>query len=96
MTDGVPVAEETVDSTATAAGLTESLYKPSGMRVERRALIEVLTQDVYYRLDSGSATPDSNDHAGLVGMRIDVRVPSRFRYIRQSADGKLKVTYFEV
>ena len=92
---GVPVTEETVDSTATAAGLTASLYKPANHAVERGAKVEVLTNDIYYRLDSSSATPDSNDHAGLVGATIDVDYPSRFRYIRQSADGKLKVTYFE-
>ena len=92
---GVPVAEETADSTAAAGGLTASLYRPANHAVERTALIEVLTNDIYYRLDSGSATPDSNDHAGMIGAQISVDYPSRFRHIRQTADGKLKVTYFE-
>ena len=92
---GAPVASETLTVGNTVKALTSTVYRAH--LVERKALIEVIGgQDIYYRLDSATATPTSSDHAGLVGMKIECEHPSRFGAIRQGAvDATIKVTYFE-
>ena len=97
MAETTPFAEETITVSVVAIGPTVSTFRPGGFssRIKIRGLVEVLSGEMLYRLDSASATPDIDDHLGPIGTIIDVEDASRLRMIRNGAvDAKVKITYF--
>ncbi len=91
--DGVPADTERVTVAASAVGLTSSKYLVGSN--ERCALIQVQSNNIYFRLDSATATPDSTDYIGYVGDIIVVEYPSKFRAIQVSGTGYVRATYFQ-
>lgn len=91
---GVPFAEETLVVGASATSITSTLCTVRG--AAQPALVEVLTEGIFYRLDDGTATPDSSDHAAPDGTILEVGRTDRFRMIRSGgSDASVKVTCFE-
>ena len=91
--DGIPAATESVAVSSAAVGLTSSNYLIGTN--ERCALIQVQSNNIYFRLDSATATPVSTDYIGYVGDIIVIEYPSKFRAIRVSGDGYIRATYFQ-
>ncbi len=89
---GTGFAEETITVSTAAIGITSTLCLERGRQTP--ALLEVLTNAIYFTLNSPTATPDSSDHAAPVGTVISVNKANYVRMIRQSADSSVKVTCF--
>ncbi len=89
---GVGFAEETITVGATATGITATLCTERGRQTP--ALLEVLTNAIYFTLDSPSATPDSGDYTAALGTVISVERANYLRMIRQTSDSSVKVTCF--
>ncbi len=89
---GTGFAEETLTVSSSALSITATLCLVRGRQTP--ALIEVLTESIYFTLDSPTATPDSSDYAAPLGTVISVNKANQIRMIRQSADALVKVTCF--
>lgn len=85
-------AEETISVSTTALGVTADLC---GTGNRGGAWVQVLTNGIYFTLNSDSATPDSGDftlNAGTSGPQFHVKPASKLRMIRQSADSNVKIS----
>lgn len=87
--EGNPVTEATVTVSSSAVSLTDCADN------NQNVLAQVLTNQIYYRLDSSSATPDSGDYLGYVGQIIELEHPRKFRAIRVGSDAAVKMTCFK-
>lgn len=95
---GKAFAEETLTVSNTALSPTTATFRPTGQsaRIKVAAIMEVLTNGVWYTLQSATATPDVNDHQGTVGTVTEVEDVARLRLIRSSgSDAAVKLTYFQ-
>jgi len=89
---GVGFAEETLIVSSSALSITSTLCVVRGRQTP--ALLEVLSNAIYFTLNSPTATPDSGDYAAPVGTVISVERANYIRMIRQSVDSSVKVTCF--
>ena len=99
MAKGTAFDEETLTVGVAASGPTVSVFRPGGFsdRIRIAGIMEVLSEGIFYRLDSKSATPDSSDHVAPVGTIAEVEDVSRLRWIRSGAsDAQVKMTYLMV
>lgn len=97
MATGIPFDGETLTVGAVASGPTVSVFRPGGFsdRIPIQGIFEVLSNTIFYRLDSASATPDSDDHIAPVGTVVEVVDVARLRMIRSGgSDASVKLTYF--
>jgi len=99
MAKGTAFDEETLTVGAVASGPTASVFRPGGFsdRIRIAGIMEVLSNGIFYRLDSKTATPDSLDHLAPVGTIVEVEDVSRLRFIRSGgSDATVKMTYLMV
>lgn len=83
---GRPSAIQLLTVSSTAVGLT----------CTTRALVQVLTNAIYYTLHSATFTPTSSHYPAATGTQLELEFPSQFRAVRQgTTDATLISTCFE-
>lgn len=94
---GIPYAQERISATTTTAvGITDTLCRVGGVSTgsETPALIQVVSNSIYYTIHSTTGTPVATDYLGAANDFIPVNVPSKFRAIGNSGTAVLVVTCF--
>lgn len=76
---GSPFATEQLSAGYLTQGITSTLCKVG--TTETKAMVEIHTASIFYRLDATGATPTSANHIGNVSDVLFVKRPSRFRAI---------------
>ena len=95
---GRPFAEETLTIGAAASGPTTATLRPTGhsSRIKVHAILEVLTESIFYTLQSAAATPDSGDHLGALGTVVEIEDVVKLRMIRSGGtNASVHLTYFQ-
>lgn len=85
-------SEETISVSTSAVGVTANLC---GTDNTGGAWVQVITNGIYFTLNSATATPDSSDftlNAGTTGPQFWVKPASKLRMLRQSADSNVKIS----
>ena len=83
----IPGASTTITVSTVAVGITTCGSAP----VDGPALIQVLSNGIWFRVDSATATPASTDFIAVASDLIVVPKTGLFRAIRSGSDAKLKV-----
>jgi len=85
-------SEETITVSSAAIGITANLCGPGN---EKGALCQVLDESVYVTFNGPLKTPDSGDFLFAAGTIFYVRVANRVRFLRVTADARVKVQAME-
>lgn len=88
---GVPFTGEKVTVAASAIGITANLCVQAGGQ-ESAALVQVLSNSIYYTLHSATATPVATDYSAAAGDWIYTQKPSTLRMIQNSGAATAVVT----
>jgi hypothetical protein len=92
---GVPFASELVTVGVGATGITAALCRVGGNAngASTSAIVEVVTNSIYYTLHDSAATPDATGHTLSAGGVIELAEPYKWRAIRAGgSDATVRVT----